>query len=198
VVKRPHVRKNETFRFLAGKGYLPALIQNTKIMKKNIRLLPLFVLVAFAFSGCTPVEKTEPIDMAKLKAEIQAKEDAFAAGEKAKDADAVAAYYSEDAVSYNRNDKPVSGKAAIRDRIAKQIAADTTGHYNAYKLIDLFAEGNSALEIGSWTEYDAEGSEIENGYYMSYFEKHDGKYECVRDMTVTTKPASTMSEEEEM
>ncbi|MCJ7468164.1 MAG: DUF4440 domain-containing protein [Maribacter sp.] len=168
-------------------------------MKKNIRIVPFLALVAFTFSACTPVEKTEPIDMAKLKAEIQAKEDAFAAGEKAKDADAVAAYYSENAVSYNRNDKPVSGKAAIRDRIAKQIATDTTGHYNAYKLIDLFAEGNNALEIGSWTEYDAGGSEIDNGYYMSYFEKHDGKYECVRDMTVTTKPAAAaMPEEEDM
>jgi ketosteroid isomerase-like protein len=168
------------------------------MMKKNIGLLPLLALVAFTFSACNTAEKPAALDMDMVKAEIQAMEDAYAAGEKAKDADAVAVYYSENAISYNRNDKPTSGRAAIRDRIAQRIAADTTGHYNAYKLIDLFAEGNSAVEIGSWTEYDTGGTEIDNGYYMSYFEKNKGKYECVRDMTVTTKPASTMSEEEDM
>lgn len=126
--------------------------------------------------------------MANLKVEIQAMEDAYSAAEKARDADAVVVYYNENAISYGRNTQPDSGRAAIRDGIAKSIANDTLGGYNVYKVVDLFAEGNTAVEIGSWTEFDASGTEIENGYYMSYFEKHDGKYECVRDMNITTKP----------
>lgn len=157
-------------------------------MKKNIRLLNLFAIIAFAFSACSTVEKPEPLDMATITAEIQAMEDAYAAAEKAKDADAVAAYYSDDAISYSRNTEPVSGRAAIRDRIAQRIANDTLGNYNVYKVVDLFAEGNSAVEIGSWTEFNAEGAETENGYYMSYFQKRDGKYQCVRDMSLTTMP----------
>ncbi len=167
-------------------------------MKKNIGLLSFLAIMAFTFSACSTAEKPALIDMVNVKAEIQAMEDAYAAGEKAKDADAVAAYYSENAINYNRNNEPASGRAAIRDRIAKSIANDTLGHYNAYKVIDLFAEGNSALEIGSWTEFSADGTEIENGYYMSYFEKRDGKYECVRDMSVTTKPTATMHKMEGM
>lgn len=168
-------------------------------MKKHRGLLSFLALVAFTFSACNTEQKPEPLDMTTVKAEIQAMEDAYAAGEKAKDADAVAVYYSENAVSYNRNDKPTSGRSAIRDRIAERIAADATGNYNVYKLIDLFAEGNTVLEIGSWTEYNTEGTKTENGYYMSYFEKKDGKYECVRDMTVTTKPtAKAMPEKEAM
>ncbi len=157
-------------------------------MKKNIRLLSFLAIIVFAFSACSTAEKPEPLDMATVKAEIQAMEDAYAAAEKAKDADAVAAYYSEDAISYSRNTQPVSGRAAIRDRIAERIANDTLGNYNVYKVVDLFAEGNSAVEIGSWTEFNTEGTETENGYYMSYFEKRDGKYECVRDMSLTTMP----------
>lgn len=157
-------------------------------MKKNIRLLSFLAIIVFAFSACSTAEKPEPLDMATVKAEIQAMEDAYAAAEKAKDADAVAAYYSEDAISYSRNTQPVSGRAAIRDRIAERIANDTLGNYNAYKVVDLFAEGNSAVEIGSWTEFNTEGTETENGYYMSYFEKRDGKYKCVRDMSLTTMP----------
>ena len=129
--------------------------------------------------------------MEKVKGEIQAMEDAYAAAEKAKDADGVAAYYSDDAMSYSRNTQPLSGKAAIRENIANNIAKDSTGNYNVYKVVDLFAEGNTAVEIGSWTEFDASGTELENGNYMSYFQKRNGKYICVRDMSTTTSPVKS-------
>ena len=153
----------------------------------------LLMFTAFIFTACTTAEKevkvkVEVIDMEKVRVEIQAMEDAYAAGEKAKDADAVAAYYSDDAISHGRNEKPSSGKAAIRENLAKSIAKDTTGNYNVYKVVDLFAEGNTALEIGSWTEYNSDGDKKDNGHYMSYFEKRDGKYICVRDMSTTTSP----------
>ncbi len=157
-------------------------------MIKNIRLFGFLAFTALVLSACTTTEKEEVLDMEKVRGEIQAMEDAYAAGEKAKDADAVAAYYSEDAMSYNRNKEPLSGKAAIRDNIANSIAKDTTENYNVYKVVDLFAEGNIAVEIGSWTEFDSSGKEKDNGNYMSYFQKRDGKYICVRDMSTTTSP----------
>ena len=157
-------------------------------MRKNIKLFGFLAFAALFLSACATTEKEEVIDMAKVQAEIQAMEDAFAAGEKAKDADAVAAYYADDAISYTRNRQPLSGKKAIRDNIASNIAKDTTETYNVYKVVDLFAEGNSAVEIGSWTEFDASGKETENGNYMSFFQKRNGKYICVRDMSVTTSP----------
>jgi len=165
-------------------------------MIKNIRLFGFLAFTALILSACTSPEKKkviekEVLDMEKVKVEIQAMEDAYAAGEKAKDADAVAAYYSDDAMSYSRNKEPLSGKAAIRESIANSIAKDTTGNYNVYKVVDLFAEGNTAVEIGSWTEFDSAGNEKENGNYMSYFQKRDGKYICVRDMSTTTAPVKS-------
>ena len=127
--------------------------------------------------------------MNTLKTEIQGMEDAFAAAEKTKDADKVVAYYSDDAISYSRNQPPAVGKAAIKDAIAKSLAKDSTGDYNVYKIVDLFAEGNTATEIGSWTKMNAAGQKTDNGYYMSYFQKRDGKYVCVRDMNVSESPA---------
>lgn len=160
-------------------------------MRKNIRLFGFLVFAALILSACATTEKEEILDMEKVTSEIQAMEDAYAAGEKAKDADAVAAYYSEDAISYSRNKQPLSGRAAIRDNIANNISNDTTGNYNVYKVVDLFAEGNTAVEIGSWTEFDSSGAEVENGNYMSYFQKRDGKYICVRDMSTTTSPVKS-------
>jgi ketosteroid isomerase-like protein len=162
------------------------------IMKKYIRLLGLLVFTVFTLVACTSTEKKEvveePVDMEKIKGEIQAMEDAYAAGEKNKDADAVAAYYSEDAISYSRNEEPLVGRAAIRESIANNIANDTTGNYSVYKIVDLFVEGDGAVEIGSWTDFDTSGTQVGKGNYMSYFEKRDGKYICVRDMSTTTSP----------
>lgn len=145
-------------------------------------------MIAFLVVSCTaPVEAPKPMDLEKLKGDIQKMEDAFAAAEKAKDADAVVAYYSEDAISYSRNSEPASGRAAIKEKILKGFAKDTTGEYNVYKVVDLFAEGDMAVEIGSWTVIDTAGAEIKKGHYMSYFQKRDGKYVCVRDMNVSSK-----------
>ena len=99
------------------------------------------------------------------------------------------AYYSDDAVSYGRNRTPEVGKAAIKESLAKRLAADTVGNTNVYKIVDLFGEGNMLVEIGSWTEMDPAGAEINKGHYMSYFQKRDGKWVCVRDMNVTSSPA---------
>ncbi len=154
-----------------------------------MRLFGFLAFTALIFSACATTEKEEVvIDMEKVKVEIQAMEDAYAAGQKAKDADAVAAYYSETAISYGQNEQPLSGKAAIRDNIVKQIAKDTTDNYNVYKVVDLFAEGDTAVEIGSWTEFDASGNQTDNRNYMSYFQKQNGKYKCVRDMSTTATP----------
>ena len=79
-------------------------------MRKNIKLFGFLAFTALVPSACATTEKKEVIDMEKVRAEIQAMEDAYAACEKAKDADAVAAYYSDDAISFSRNEQPLSGK----------------------------------------------------------------------------------------
>ncbi len=158
-------------------------------MKLKTQISSLLALTALLIMSCAKApEPPKPMDMIQLKADIQKMEDAYAAAEKAKNADAVVAYYSDDAISYNRNEEPTSGKAAIRDRIAKHLAADTTGTTNVYKVVDLWAEGDMAVEIGSWTELDSTGAEKGKGHYMSFFQKRDGKYVCVRDMNVSSTP----------
>ncbi|MEO6406212.1 MAG: DUF1348 family protein [Ferruginibacter sp.] len=163
-------------------------------MTMKLRPALCLVITAFIFAACSSpdtakVETKTAFDMDKAKTEIQAMEDAFAAGEKAKDAKAVAAYYSDDAISYNRNREPTKGRAAIQDSIAKDIAKDTSGNYNVYKVVDLFGDDNMVVEVGSWNKMNASGTEIDHGHYMSCFQKRDGKYQCVRDMSVASTPA---------
>ena len=154
--------------------------------KFQLAFIGISVLV---FSACSEsADKAKPIDMAKTKTDIQAMEDAYAAGEKAKDANAVAAYYADDATSYPRAKAPLVGIAAIKANIAKDIAEDTTGNTNVYKVVDLFAEGNTAVEVGSWNRFNKAGAAVDSGHYMSYFQLRNGKYICVRDMSVSSTP----------
>ncbi|MDQ6756908.1 MAG: nuclear transport factor 2 family protein [Bacteroidota bacterium] len=160
-------------------------------MRSKFKLIMMFVMSALLFAACnTPAAEPKAIDLDKTKTQIQAMEDAFAAGEKAKDVNAVAAYYSNDAISYGRNVEPFKGIDAIKKHIADDIAKDSTGNHNVYKVVDLFGEGNMVVEIGSWSKIDPTGKEIDKGHYMSYFQKQsDSTYKCMRDMSVTSTPA---------
>ena len=158
-------------------------------MNRKIQTLIFIAVSAFIISACSDKKGVATLDLEKAKADIQAMEDAYAAAEKAKDADKVVVYYSDDAVTYGRNRQPEVGKAAIKEGQAKRLAADTSGNTNVYKVVDVFGEGNMLVEIGSWTEMSPAGAEVNKGHYMSYFQKKDGKWVCVRDMNVTSSPA---------
>lgn len=157
-------------------------------MKCTFRAVLLSAITFLAFSCKSPVEEKRAFDLDKAKAEIQAKEDAFAAAEKAKDAKGVAAYYSEDAISYSRNEEPAVGRAAIEAIIASRLQKDSSANHSVYKVVDLFGDEDMLVEIGSWTLLNPAGVQLDKGHYMSYFEKRDGKYVCVRDMNVTSMP----------
>ena len=168
-------------------------------MKLKIHSIALSGMAILFMASCSsPAVAPVAIDMDNLKVEIQKMEDAYAAAEKAKDADGVAAYYSDDAISYSRGKEPFEGKAAIRAQIADRLAKDTSGITNVYKIVDLYAAGELAVEIGSWQEINPAGQEVKSGHYMSYFEKRDGKYICVRDMNVNSKPDVTNPAKEGM
>jgi ketosteroid isomerase-like protein len=157
-------------------------------MRLKLQSAILIACSGFLLTSCSNEKGATAVDLDAAKITIQSMEDAFAAAEKAKDADKVVAYYSDDAVSYSRNKTPEVGKAAIKEGLAKRLAEDTSGNYNVYKVVDLFGEGNMLVEIGSWTVMNPSGAETEKGHYMSYFQKRDGKYVCVRDMNVTSSP----------
>ena len=159
-------------------------------MKMKTQLIAFFVVAALFMASCTNTTKApeEALNMDSVKAEIQKLEDAYAAGDKAKDADAIVAYYSDDAISYNPNEEPSVGKAAIKERIVARIAKETTGQSNAYTVVDVFAAGNGAVEVGTWATTDSTGKEVDKGHFISVFEKRDGKYQCIRDMVVSSMP----------
>ena len=121
-------------------------------------------------------------DMAAVKAEIQALESSWAAADNARDANAVAAFYADDAWSMS-NDKPtLVGKAAILADITEGLAKKAAGSTVSYDVLEVFGDDMLVTEIGKATVKDDSGKVISTGKYMAVWEKRDGKFICIRDI----------------
>jgi uncharacterized protein (TIGR02246 family) len=130
----------------------------------------------------TPVVVEVKPDMAAVKAEIQALESAWSAADNARDADAVAAFYADDAWSLS-NDKPsIVGKAAILEDISSGFAKKAAGSTVAYETLEIYGDENTVTEIGKSTVKDAGGNITSTGKYIAVWEKRNGKYICIRDI----------------
>lgn len=166
--------------------------KNYKMKKMNYSgIATVCVALALFVIGCsapapkqveTPVVVETKPDMVAIKAEIQALESSWSAADNARDADAVAAFYADDAWSLS-NDKPtITGKAAIRADITEGFAKKAVGSTVAYETIEVFGDENFVTEIGKSTVKDAAGNITSTGKYMAVWEKRDGKYICIRDI----------------
>jgi ketosteroid isomerase-like protein len=165
-------------------------------MKNYLRIATAcFALSLFTVACSSPApeeatapEETAPTvaaapDMAAIKAEIQTLEDAWGAADNAGDVNALMAFYSDDAVSMGEGTPMAVGKAAIQKEIEASMASRTAGNTVKYEVLDVFGDQNTVTEVGKTTRIDASGKVISTGKYMAIWEKRDGKYICVRDIS---------------
>ncbi|MCL6259404.1 DUF4440 domain-containing protein [Aquiflexum sp. TKW24L] len=129
-----------------------------------------------------PTVAAEP-DMGAIKAEIQALETAWAAADNAGDVPALLAFYADDAVSMGSGTPMAVGKAAIQKELEASMAKRTAGHTVTYEVLDVFGDENTITEVGKTTRKDASGKVVSSGNYMAIWEKRNGKYICVRDIS---------------
>ena len=145
----------------------------------------LMAFCAISFTACEMHEEhehaEETIDMNALKAELQGMEDAYAKAQNAKDADAVVVYYADDANSLPPNKPTLVGKAAILADTKAGMAEDDDGATSKFEVVDVFADGNLAVEVGRSITKNPDGSKS-YGKYISVFENRDGKWICIRDI----------------
>jgi uncharacterized protein (TIGR02246 family) len=166
-------------------------------MKKQnyFKLAAVAVAMAIFTLGCTKAtedaSKTTDVsamelpkpNMDSLKAEIQALENTWAAADNARDANAVAAMYADDAISMGNNKPAISGKAAILKDLQESLAKRPKGATIAFETLDVYGDDNLITEVGKTTVKDATGKVTYTGKYMALWEKHDGKWLTIRDMS---------------
>jgi len=142
--------------------------------------------------ACSPKQEKQTeapvIDKEDIKAEIQEKENEFANiynSGKMKNI----GYYADDAITYFQNRAPLTSR---EERIAF-FESDIQNNPNtiSFTTKDVFIsnDGLQVVEIGGFTVVDSLNTVVNSGNYMSLFEKRDGKYVCVRDMSASDMPA---------
>src|SRR6188768_3930923 len=130
---------------------------------------------------------TTAIDKEQIKKEIQAKEDAFAEIYNTGELKNIG-YYADDAQTFFQNRPPLIGKEAIVDFYRSAISSTSNRISFTSKDIFISNDGNQVVEIGYFKVVDSAKTTINSGNYMSLFEKRDGKYVCVRDISASDMP----------
>jgi ketosteroid isomerase-like protein len=156
-------------------------------MKKGLFAV---VLIVLTFTISCNVKKEEPskvvIDKEQIKKEIQAKENLFAETYNAGEMKNIG-YYADDAVSYSQNREPLVGKPAIVAFLAEGINTYASTNKISFVTEDVFPsnDGSQVVEIGHYLVVDSTNTIVNSGNYMSLFEKRNGHYVSLRDMSVS-------------
>jgi len=156
-----------------------------KIMKGLVFLSLISLIIA-----CN-TKKAEPeavvIDKEQIKQEIQAKENAFAEIYNSGVIKNIG-YYAEDAITFYQNMAPLKS----REERIKFLESDVLSNTNkiSFTTNEVFVsnDGNQVVEVGYYQVVDSTNTAINTGNYMSLFEKRDGKYVCLRDMSASDMP----------
>jgi ketosteroid isomerase-like protein len=127
------------------------------------------------------------VDKEQIKKDIQAKEDEFAATYNAGELKNIG-YYADSATSFYQNRPPLVGRAAIVEFLKSDLISNTDKI--SFKTNDVFVsnDGSQIVEIGYFKVIDSANNAINTGNYMSLFEKSDGSYKCLRDMSASDMP----------
>ena len=161
-------------------------------MKKTI-LRIIYVSCVLLFTSCQEAKKKETAaettvaesakpDLAQIRSEIVAIENAWAAAQNAKDVNALMALYADDAVSMPDGEPMLTGKAAIQKKQEADFAKPSKYASIAFETIDVYAQGDVVTETGKTMYKDAAGKTTGGGKYIAVYEKRDGKYLCIREI----------------
>lgn len=154
---------------------------------KIIKGALLVSMLTLLFSCNTKKEEAAAptVDKEQIKKEIQAKEDEFAATYNAGELKDIG-YYADDATTFFQNRPPLVGKPAIVEFLKSDLKTSSSNKIS-FQTNDVFVsnDGNQVVEVGSYKVVDSTNTTVNSGNYMSLFEKRDGRYVCVRDMSAS-------------
>lgn len=158
-----------------------------KVILKGVLLSGILSIMVSCNSKHEEASPTTAVDKEAIKKEIQAKEDAFADVYNSGELKNIG-YYADDAQTFFQNRPPLIGRDAIIDFYKDGIASKSNKISFTSKDIFISNDGNQVVEIGYFKVVDSTNTPVNTGNYMSLFEKRDGKYVCVRDMSASDMP----------
>ena len=148
------------------------------------------VVVALLTSAACAPKKEEvvltPVNVEEIRKIIQEKENHYAELYMSGDLGKMD-YYADDAIVYAQNKTPLIGKDSINSYLQHGLANSSPGNKISFTTeeIRVFNNAEQVLELGSFRLVDSVATLINSGHYMILFEKRDGKYVSVREMSTS-------------
>jgi len=167
-------------------------LQIVWIMKSLISKSLLFSLVVTSIA-CSSKKAEAPatpvIDKEQIKQEIQAKENEYAETYNSGELKNIS-YYADDAIVFAQNKGPFVGKDSIISYLKDGFDHSTKGNTITCTTKEVFVsnDANQVVEVGYFTLLDSVKTVINSGNYMILFEKRNGAYVSVREMSTSDLP----------
>lgn len=161
-------------------------------MKKDLIKLTLISCFACLLIACGSKKEEAAlpaIDKEQIKKDIQAKENQYAELYNKGELRSIG-YFADDAISYAQNQEPLVGKPAIIEYLRNGLESSSRGNKITFTTNEVFVsnDGNQVVEIGYYNLADSANVPINTGNYMVLFEKRDGNYVVLREMSASDMP----------
>jgi hypothetical protein len=159
----------------------------------NLILKSLLFSLAISSIGCNAkkeeVAAAPVIDKEQIKKEIQAKENEYAATYNSGEVKNIS-YYADDAIVFAQNKGPFVGKDSIISYLKDGFDHSTRGNKISCTTNEVFVsnDANQVVEVGYFKLVDSVNVLINSGNYMILFEKRNGAYVSVREISASDLP----------
>jgi ketosteroid isomerase-like protein len=151
---------------------------------KHLTIKGLSIACISLLFACNEKKGQATVDIDKIKTEIQAKEDSFAAVYNSGQLRDIG-YYADDATSYLQNTAPLVGREAIKAFLQSDLSGNTDKI--SFQTTEIFPsnDGEMVVELGHFNVVDSANNPVNSGNYMALFQKRNGKYVVLRDMSTS-------------
>jgi len=148
-------------------------------MTRTVSPVSLLVSVAITLAAAVPASATA----ADARKGVDAGNARWVAGLAAKDAGAIAAVYTEDAILYPPGAGAVSGRKAIAAAFEPMLGAPLSLRTDEVK-----QSGDYAVETGTWTLAGPDGKPADDGKYVVVWKKVGKNWLMWRDIWNSSRP----------
>lgn len=151
-------------------------------MRKMLTIRLVFAIATIIFTCAVPALAQSGDARAAIEAQNKKYMQAFEKG----DAQAIADFYSSNAMVLPSNSDVVKGKDAIKALFQAFIDSGVKG--GSLTTVEVERFGDTANEVGVYTLKDASGKEIDKGKYIVIWKRENGQWRFHRDIFNSSMP----------
>jgi uncharacterized protein (TIGR02246 family) len=148
------------------------------------------IFIALSAAACAP-PAAAPVDLAAEEQAVRAVSMQWLELQRARDMAAIAALFTDDGKLFREHNEPAVGPAAIEAYLTRDQAENPNSVANwTTDRVEVAATADLAVEYGTWSDtgLGPNGTEQDQGRYVTVYRKVNGAWKVAADISLSTKP----------